>query len=955
MPGNTVEIIIKGSDQASRAISSASGSLGGLGRTLATTGSQMMGLGGVISAGVTGPLALIGGAAANAAGDFEAAMNVLGIAARSSGTAMGDLSKAAIQVGADTDLVGIDAMEAADAMTTFYKAGLDTTDIFDDLQGYLSGTTPLMGALRASIDLAAASDIDLAEASDAVAVAMATFGLSAEDAAGIADSFVGAADASIAEVSDLTEALKNIGPTMAQFGYSLGDTNTALALLSTRGISGAEAGTALKSMMVNLMRQTSDVQDTLADLNVTLYDENGALKPLPQIIDELGGAMSGLSEEQKNQTIQTLAGSYGMKAMATLLSEGKSGWDAMAQSIDSAASAQEVAGVRTQGFNAAVEQLKGAIQTFMITVGTPLIQNVLTPLVQKLQGVIGRLTELDPQFLNIGLVIAGVVAAAGPLLVALGAIVSAVGLLLSPIGLVIAAIVALALAFSTNFLGIRDLVIEVWGAVSSAIQTAIDFIVPYVQTFITTIGTWWDTFWPAVRTTVETVWGAIQLAIQTVLGTIQTAIETVWGAIQLAIQTVLGTIQTAIETAWGAIQTAVQTALGAIQTAVETAWGAIQLAIQTVLGIIQTAIETAWGAIQTAVQTATGAIQTAINDGFNAIHDFFIDVWNRIRGIFTGALDAISGKVTEITGAIQTTISTGFNAAHDFFVDVWNRIKGIFTDALNAISDKVTEITGAIQTRISDVFNAVKDFWIEHWGKMNEILGNALSAFWDKVFRSTGSLRTRITDTFNAVKDFWKEVWGKMNEILGSALSSFWDKTFRSTGAIRTRITDTFNAVKDFFKTVWGQIWDIFRTSFENMVTGAGNFGRDIMTALKEAMGSVRLPIPTFHIAWREGPMGVKIPDIEIGVNWRALRDMVAWLAEGGIVTRPTLAVLGEAGPEAVVPLRGGVGKPTGLGMDGRAVTLLTEIRDLLAEGNGAAPGRFAYSDLLWELQGARA
>jgi len=942
MPGNTVEIIIKGSDQASRAISSASGSLGGLGRSLTTAGSQMMRLGGAITAGVTGPLALIGGAAANAAGDFEAAMNVLGIAARSSGTAMGDLSKAAIQVGADTDLVGIDAMEAADAMTTFYKAGLDTTDIFGDLQGYISGTTPLMGALRASIDLAAASDIDLAEASDAVAVAMATFGLSAEDAAGIADSFVGAADASIAEVSDLTEALKNIGPTMAQFGYSLGDTNTALALLSTRGISGAEAGTALKSMMVNLMRQTSDVQDTLADLNVTLYDENGALKPLPQIIDELGSAMSGLSEEQKNQTIQTLAGSYGMKAMATLLSEGKSGWDAMAQSIDSAASAQEVAGVRTQGFNAAVEQLKGAIQTFMITVGTPLIQNVLTPLVQKLQGVIERLVELDPKFLNIGLVIAGVVAAAGPLLVALGAIVSAVGLLLSPIGLVIAAIVALALAFSTNFLGIRDLVTEVWGKIYLAIQTAIDLILPYVQAFITTISTWWNEHWPAIQATFETVWNAIWTIVQTVVGLVTGFIWTEFGEIILWLQENWPLIQQTIETVLNAVWSVIQTVVGwiagfwnehqtAILTVAQSVWNTIQTTIDTVIHVIM-------DIIKAVMQLITGDWEGA----WQTIQDAAALIWGALQTIWRDAMNAIKAVVDEILPAIR-----------DFWQSIWNRISEILTGVLDAISGKVTEVTGAIQTRISDVFNAVKDFWTTHWGKMNEILGNALSAFWDKVFRSTGSLRTRITDTFNAVKDFWKEVWGKMNEILGSALSSFWDKTFRSTGAIRTRITDTFNAVKDFFKTVWGQIWDIFRTSFENMVTGAGNFGRDIITALKEAMGSVKLPIPTFRIVWREGPMGVKIPDIDIGVNWRALRDMVAWLAEGGIVTRPTLAVLGERGPEAVVPLSGGR-QQTGVRFDYRAIALLTEIRDLLAEGSGKGTGQFIAGDLLWDLQAAK-
>ncbi|MFH1268188.1 MAG: phage tail tape measure protein, partial [Planctomycetota bacterium] len=239
-------------------ISGVAGTIGsnveGLGSKVTAVGKKMMGAGTLMTATVTAPILGIGAAAIKTAGDFESQMNILSVAARSSGTAVGDLSKAALRVGADTELVGISASEAADAMTGFYKAGLDTTAIFGDLNGYLEGNTSLTGALRSAVDLAAASDLDLAASSDAVAIAMATFGLSAEQATGIADSFVRTADASVSEVGDLVAAMANVGPTAAQFGWNLQDVNTALGILSTRGISGSEAGTALKSMMTNMMR-----------------------------------------------------------------------------------------------------------------------------------------------------------------------------------------------------------------------------------------------------------------------------------------------------------------------------------------------------------------------------------------------------------------------------------------------------------------------------------------------------------------------------------------------------------------------------------------------------------------------------------------------------------------------------------------------------------------------------
>jgi len=265
--------------------------------TMQGIGSRLTGTGTIMTAAVTAPIVAMGVGMATAAGDFEAATNILGVAARNTGTSMDDLRQAAILVGKDTQLVGIDAMEAADAMTTFYKAGMTTTDIFGDLNTYLETGSDLTGALRASIDLAAASDLDLASASQAVAIAMATFGLEADDAVDIANSFVAAADSSISEVSDLAAALANIGPTAAQMGISLGDVNATLAVLSENGIAGAEAGTALKSMLTNMQRDTPDVAEAWASLGTSMYDAEGNMRDLDSVMADISAGLEGMNEQ----------------------------------------------------------------------------------------------------------------------------------------------------------------------------------------------------------------------------------------------------------------------------------------------------------------------------------------------------------------------------------------------------------------------------------------------------------------------------------------------------------------------------------------------------------------------------------------------------------------------------------------------------------------------------------
>lgn len=152
------------------------GSLGG-----AATAAGLAVTAGLVVAGT----AVVGLASSSVgvARDFQSSMAVMSTAvdpvsvgATNTADAMAILSKASLAVGSDTALVGVSASSSAEAITGLYKAGLSTGEIFGDLQGYLAGTSELGGALRASIDLAAASELDMNQASGLAAVTLATFG-----------------------------------------------------------------------------------------------------------------------------------------------------------------------------------------------------------------------------------------------------------------------------------------------------------------------------------------------------------------------------------------------------------------------------------------------------------------------------------------------------------------------------------------------------------------------------------------------------------------------------------------------------------------------------------------------------------------------------------------------------------------------------------------------------------
>ncbi len=932
---NTVEIIIKGTDNATGAISSVKSGLGGLSSSLQSAGKSMMDVGGKMTLGITGPLALIGKQALTTAGDFQAGMNMLAIAARSSGTAMEDLSKAAILVGKDTQLVGIDAMQAAGAMTNFYKAGLTTSDVFADLQGYLAGTTELTGALRSAIDLAAASDLELEGASLAVAEAMATFGLSAEDAAAIANSFVGAADASTAEVSDLAEALRNVGPTMAQFGYSLQDTNIALAILSTRGIKGAEAGTALKSMMTNLMRPTDQVKLALSELNVALYNADGSMRSMPEIIGDLSSAMAGMTDEQKNQYIQTLAGTYGMKAMATLLEEGALGWDEMAAAIGNAASAQEVGAARTQGFNAAMEQLQGAIQTFMITSITPLLP-MLAGLVNQIGAIVGAMIEADPQLIQMGLVVAAIAAAAGPLLLALGGIVTVLGALISPIGLVVTAITALGLAWATNFLGIRDITTEAWMAIQAAIQTVVEFIAPYVQEFIATIHGWFVENWPAIQAVVEEVWAAIQAVTQAVVGAVVPFIKDQFDYIITWFKANWPLIKQTVETVLNAVLSVVQSVIGWIRNFWESNHEAILTVARSVWNIIKSTIETIINTILGIIRTVMLVINGDWEGAWTEIQNIALGIWEDLKLKFDEAMNAVKAILSLILPVLQELWDTAWTAIKDKAVEIWTAIKDFVSTAMTNINQTVTRVLSNTFTWIT---SKVAD-WIQ--------VGKDL----------VGGMAQGITDTVQRVIDAGK---GIMNALAQGILSIALPVPTVSLG------WGNWNGIP--YPTVdFGVTWKTIGSMFGNAANAASrSAGAEIGNAMQaavrtgvEGIGLSRVGVEGIGVSRGSGKKGDGGNPAYGGISFGEGGVV------GGVLLEPGKAVFRIGGEMIGLPARGpasggsnygGGGGSGGGGLSGsRIEEILIEIRDTVAFIAGKDPdSEFASADLQYKIAGLTA
>jgi len=449
-----LKIVVSAVDNASGVLNGIRGIVQGLSsdalttaQTLDTIGSGLQQTGRSMTRYVTAPVVGAYGLAAKSAMDFEEQLTIVGVAANRQGEDLEYLGDAALAMGEDLRLVGeFNATDSLVAMEALYKAGKSDTEIFGDLNAYMEGTAELGGIMAAGVLLAAASELDLQQATEALLVSLNTYGLGAEDAMDVANMLVQTADASVASVSDLVGSLSTAGPVLANFGQSYEESLTQIAILSERGIKGPEAGTNLRSMYNNMFRETNRSIEALEALGIERFDAEGNFRPMVEVIDELNEGMSALTDKDLFRSLKDLFGNYGQLAGVTLGTEGAGGYVEMQDKIAKASTVQEVAAARSQTFAAQIEKLQGSLQTFMITAGTPFIEDFLQPAVEHLQSFVDKLNDLNPETLDFAIRIGMISAVMGPALIALGTLARALASILTLYKLIAGAQTAAGLA-----------------------------------------------------------------------------------------------------------------------------------------------------------------------------------------------------------------------------------------------------------------------------------------------------------------------------------------------------------------------------------------------------------------------------------------------------------------------------------------------------------------------------
>ena len=447
MADQNLRINITGdSSKLKNSLSSASGKLQAFGGKMQSVGKSM-------TTSLTLPLVAVGAAAVKMAFDFDKSMTSIQALVGVSADKVAEMGEAAKKMAVDT---GKSGNEAAEALFFITSAGLRGSAAMDVLEMSLKAAAVGLGETKTIADLSTS--------------AMNAYGTENLSASGATDILTAAVREGKLEASALAGAMGGVIPLASNMGISFDQVGAAMAAMSKTGTDAATGATQLTAILATLKKPTSEAEAAFASMGMSTQSVQQSLSE-QGLLSTLEMLQSGLKQTGQDTTaifpnIRALKGVLDLTGAG--LEDNRKVFDALTNSMGATNKAfektsQSASFKMTQGLN--------AMKSSLMDVGT-VILDAVAPAVEK----IGKFfTDLSDKFKNLSpetqktiLAFAGIVAAAGPLLVVIGTLITlapAIGaaftLMMGPVGLIIAGLTAIAVIIYKNWAGIKAALIKV--------------------------------------------------------------------------------------------------------------------------------------------------------------------------------------------------------------------------------------------------------------------------------------------------------------------------------------------------------------------------------------------------------------------------------------------------------------------------------------------------------------
>lgn len=272
-----------------------------------------------------------------------------------------------------------------------------------------------------------------------------------------------------------------------------------------------------------------------------------------------------------------------------------------------------------------------------------------------------------------------------------------------------------------------------------------------------------------------------------------------------------------------------------------------------------------WDTVVEFAKTAWQGLCDFISGICRAIGEFFSGLWTKLQEIFE---------------PIGQWFGEKFQQAWDAIVNIFSGIGEWFSGVFQGAWDAIVNI-----------FTPIGSWFGQRWADVTSALAN-IGAWFTDIFQKAW---TGLTNIFSKLGLWFGERWADVTSVLANVSSWFGNMFTSAYNAVK----NAFSSIGGFFSGVWSTVQSIFVNAGQKVGSAVGGAFKSAVNAV---LGTIENVVNGF-IGMINGVLGVvrNLP----GLGWVGSVSTVSLprLARGGIVDSPTIAMIGEAGKEAVVPL----------------------------------------------------
>lgn len=435
-----------------------------------------------------------------------------------------------------------------------------------------------------------------------------------------------------------------------------------------------------------------------------------------------------------------------------------------------------------------------------------------------------------------------------------------------------------------------------WNLIGTTIGNGLMTGLLFAYTFLTTFD--FETFGTKIAEGIE---GAITPMLFVTFG------MTLASALMAGIDTAYGFV-TSYE--WSGLGSSIAAGISTFFSSVD--WEKLGLTVGgLILGLldtITTAIEeTDWQQIGEDVATFLGSIDWG--GIFAALGEGVVDALEGIYEFLVGVTQNETAATIIEAVAIALGILAGAVAAYNIVMGIYNVVTGIAAAVTTALSSPILAIILVIGALIAicvllyQNWDTIKEKAVEIWGKIKEFISNAIE-----------KVKEVISNVINKIKETWSNIWGKIKDTASKVWDGIKSAITGTINGIKTGISNTLNAIKSVWDKIWGglkttvtnifdAIWGAIKGVINSILGGIEGMANGVISGINTVIGALNnlsFDVPDWVPVLGGKTFGFNITELS--------KVSLPRLANGGITTGATLAEIGEAGREAVLPLENNTG-----------------------------------------------